>query len=83
MQLRGFVNTRVSFIAEAADQCIWNDALLKVEESKAVRTELDVVEGMQFDRYASPYNYDSDNEAVLDNPYILITDDFHSRNLEY
>ncbi|MGM9926747.1 MAG: chaperonin GroEL, partial [Bacillus sp. (in: firmicutes)] len=47
------------------------------EESKGFTTELDVVEGMQFDRgYASPYMVtDSDKmEAVLDNPYILITD---------
>ena len=56
---------------------VGNDGVITLEESKGFTTELDVVEGMQFDRgYASPYMItDSDKmEAVLDNPYILITD---------
>ena len=56
---------------------VGNDGVITVEESKGFATELDVVEGMQFDRgYASPYMVtDSDKmEAVLENPYILITD---------
>ncbi len=56
---------------------VGNDGVITIEESKGFTTELEVVEGMQFDRgYASPYMVtDSDKmEAVLDNPYILITD---------
>ncbi|MFC7393518.1 chaperonin GroEL [Scopulibacillus cellulosilyticus] len=63
-------------IAEAMER-VGNDGVITVEESKGFSTELEVVEGMQFDRgYASPYMVtDSDKmEAVLDNPYILITD---------
>ncbi|MGM9924766.1 MAG: chaperonin GroEL [Bacillus sp. (in: firmicutes)] len=63
-------------IAEAMER-VGNDGVITIEESKGFTTELDVVEGMQFDRgYASPYMVtDSDKmEAVLDNPYILITD---------
>lgn len=63
-------------IAEAMDR-VGNDGVITVEESSGLGTELDVVEGMQFDRgYASPYMV-TDNEkmeANLDNPYILITD---------
>src|SRR6476620_4230467 len=63
-------------IAEAMER-VGNDGVITLEESKGFTTELDVVEGMQFDRgYASPYmitDYDQ-MEAVLDNPYILITD---------
>nr|WP_263323800.1 chaperonin GroEL [Neobacillus sp. Marseille-Q6967] len=65
-----------SLIAEAMER-VGNDGVITIEESKGFTTELDVVEGMQFDRgYASPYMVtDSDKmEAVLDNPYILITD---------
>lgn len=54
-----------------------NDGVITVEESKTMKTELNVVEGMQFDRgYASAYMVtDTDKmEAVLDNPYILITE---------
>jgi len=53
------------------------DGVITIEESKTMKTELDVVEGMQFDRgYISAYMAtDMDKmEAVLDNPYILITD---------
>jgi len=63
-------------IAEAMDK-VGNDGVITVEESKGFATELEVVEGMQFDRgYISPYMItDTDKmEAILDNPYILITD---------
>ncbi|MEC2075149.1 chaperonin GroEL [Metabacillus fastidiosus] len=63
-------------IAEAMER-VGNDGVITIEESKGFSTELEVVEGMQFDRgYASPYMVtDSDKmEAVLDNPYVLITD---------
>ncbi len=63
-------------IAEAMER-VGNDGVITIEESKGFTTELDVVEGMQFDRgYSSPYMVtDSDKmEAVLENPYILITD---------
>ncbi|KMK74384.1 chaperonin GroEL [Alkalihalobacillus pseudalcaliphilus] len=63
-------------IAEAMER-VGNDGVITIEESKGFSTELEVVEGMQFDRgFVSPYMVtDSDKmEAVLDNPYILITD---------
>ncbi|WP_018757603.1 chaperonin GroEL [Paenibacillus terrigena] len=63
-------------IAEAMEK-VGKDGVITVEESKGFLTELEVVEGMQFDRgYTSPYMItDTDKmEAVLDNPYILITD---------
>ncbi|PTL37655.1 chaperonin GroEL [Alkalicoccus saliphilus] len=63
-------------IAEAMER-VGNDGVITVEESKGFGTELEVVEGMQFDRgYASPYMVsDSDKmEAVLEDPYILVTD---------
>lgn len=63
-------------IAEAMEK-VGNDGVITVEESKGFNTELEVVEGMQFDRgYVSPYMItDTDKmEAILDNPYILITD---------
>ena len=56
---------------------VGTDGVITIEESKGFTTELDVVEGMQFDRgYVSHYMVtDTDKmEAVLDNPYILITD---------
>src|SRR5699024_4203716 len=65
-----------SMIAEAMKR-VGNDGVITIEESKGFNTELEVVEGMQFDRgYASPYMVtDQDKmEAVLDDPYILITD---------
>ncbi|SFG03184.1 chaperonin GroEL [Planifilum fulgidum] len=63
-------------IAEAMEK-VGNDGVITVEESKGFTTELEVVEGMQFDRgYISPYMItDSEKmEAVLEEPYILITD---------
>ncbi len=56
---------------------VTNDGVITIEESKTMQTELDLVEGMQFDRgYVSAYMCtDMDKmEAVLDDPYILITD---------
>ncbi|RTE08177.1 chaperonin GroEL [Paenibacillus whitsoniae] len=63
-------------IAEAMEK-VGKDGVITVEESKGFNTDLEVVEGMQFDRgYTSHYMVtDTDKmEAVLDNPYILITD---------
>lgn len=63
-------------IADAMEK-VTADGVITVEESKTMGTNLDIVEGMQFDRgYLSPYMAtDMDKmEAVLDNPYILITD---------
>ncbi|WP_288478740.1 chaperonin GroEL [uncultured Clostridium sp.] len=63
-------------IADAMEK-VGNEGVITVEESKSMGTELDVVEGMQFDRgYVSAYMVtDTEKmEAVLDNPYILITD---------
>ena len=65
-----------AYISEAMEK-VGNDGVITVEESKTIETELKTVEGMQFDRgYASAYMVtDSDKmEAVLDNPYILITE---------
>ena len=63
-------------ICEAMEK-VSADGVITVEESKSMKTELEVVEGMQFDKgYISPYMVtDSDKmEAVLEDPYILITD---------
>ncbi|MDD5867200.1 MAG: chaperonin GroEL [Lachnospiraceae bacterium] len=63
-------------IANAMEK-VSNDGVITIEESKTMQTELDLVEGMQFDRgYISSYMVtDTDKmEAVLDEPYILITD---------
>ncbi len=65
-----------SLIADAMEK-VTNDGVITVEESKTMGTNLDVVEGMQFDRgYVSGYMVtDTEKmEAILDNPYILITD---------
>lgn len=65
-----------NLIAEAMEK-VGKDGVITVEESKSMATNLSVVEGMQFDRgYISPYMVtDTDKmEAVLDDPYILITD---------
>lgn len=63
-------------IAEAMER-VGNDGVITIEESQGFSTELEVVEGMEFDRgYASPYMVtDQDKmEAVLEDPYILLTD---------
>ncbi len=63
-------------VAEAMDK-VSNDGVITIEESKTMKTELDLVEGMQFDRgYLSAYMCtDMDKmEANLDDPYLLITD---------
>ena len=63
-------------VAEAMDK-VSNDGVITIEESKTMKTELDLVEGMQFDRgYISAYMCtDMEKmEANLDDPYILITD---------
>ena len=63
-------------IAEAMDK-VGSSGVITIEESKTAETGLEVVEGMQFDRgYISPYMVtDTDKmEAVIDDPYILITD---------
>ncbi len=63
-------------IAEAMEK-VGNDGVITVEEAKSLGTTLDVVEGMQFDRgYLSAYMVsDTDKmEAVMENPYILLTD---------
>ena len=63
-------------VADAMEK-VSNNGVITIEESKTMQTELDLVEGMQFDRgYISAYMAtDMDKmEAVLDNPYILITD---------
>ena len=63
-------------IADAMDK-VSKDGVITIEESKTSNTELNVVEGMQFDKgYVSPYMVtDTEKmEAILDNPYILITD---------
>ncbi|MGV3244396.1 chaperonin GroEL [Staphylococcus sp. 11261D007BR] len=64
------------YISEAMEK-VGNDGVISIEESSGLNTELDVVEGMQFDRgYQSPYMVtDSDKmTAELEKPYILITD---------
>ena len=63
-------------ISEAMEK-VGTDGVITVEESRSLGTTLDVVEGMQFDRgYLSPYMAANSEkmEAVLDNPYILLTD---------
>ncbi len=65
-----------AMVADAMEK-VSNDGVITIEESKTMKTELDLVEGMQFDRgYVSAYMCtDMDKmEANLENPYILITD---------
>ena len=65
-----------NMVADAMEK-VANDGVITIEESKTMQTELDVVEGMQFDRgYISAYMAtDTEKmEAVLEDPYILITD---------
>ena len=63
-------------VADAMEK-VSNDGVITIEESKTMQTELDLVEGMQFDRgYISAYMATDmeKKEAILDDPYILITD---------
>ena len=65
-----------NLVADAMEK-VSNDGVITIEETKTMQTELDLVEGMQFDRgYISAYMAtDMDKmEAVLDDPYVLITD---------
>ena len=65
-----------NLVADAMEK-VSNDGVITIEESKTMKTELDLVEGMQFDRgYISAYMAtDMEKmEAVLEDPYILITD---------
>ncbi|MEG1810847.1 MAG: chaperonin GroEL [Clostridia bacterium] len=65
-----------ALISDAMEK-VGNDGVITVEESKTMKTELNIVEGMQFDRgYASAYMVTNTDkmEAVLENPYILITE---------
>ena len=68
---------KVGALISDAMEKVGNDGVITVEESKTMKTELNIVEGMQFDRgYASAYMVtDTDKmEASLENPYILITE---------
>ncbi|MDD5797796.1 MAG: chaperonin GroEL [Clostridiaceae bacterium] len=68
---------KVGDLVAYALETVANDGVITIEESKTMQTELDVVEGMQFDRgYISAYMAtDTEKmEAVLDDPFILITD---------
>ena len=70
-------NEEVGALVADAMEKVSKDGVITIEESKTMQTELDLVEGMQFDRgYISAYMAtDTEKmEAVLDNPYILITD---------
>ena len=70
-------NEEVGKLISEAMEKVSKDGVITIEESKTSQTELNVVEGMQFDKgYVSPYLVtDTEKmEAVLDNPYILITD---------
>ena len=70
-------NDEVGELISEAMEKVSKDGVITIEESKTSQTELNVVEGMQFDRgYVSPYMVtDTEKmEAVIDNPYILITD---------
>ncbi len=79
MQVAGISagDERIGELISEAMEKVGAEGVITVEESKTMKTELNVVEGMQFDRgYASPYMATDleKMEAVLDNPLILITD---------
>ncbi len=70
-------NEEVGKLISEAMEKVSKDGVITIEESKTSQTELNVVEGMQFDKgYVSPYMVtDTEKmEAIVDNPYILITD---------
>ena len=70
-------NIEVGELISEAMEKVSKDGVITIEESKTSQTELDVVEGMQFNKgYVSPYMVtDTEKmEAIIDNPYILITD---------
>ncbi len=70
-------NTEVGDLIAQAMERVSKDGVITIEESKTSQTELNVVEGMQFNKgYVSPYMVtDTEKmEAIVDNPYILITD---------
>ena len=70
-------NEEVGQLISEAMEKVSKDGVITIEESKTSQTELNVVEGMQFDKgYVSPYMVtDTEKmEAIMDNPYILITD---------
>ena len=70
-------NSEVGELIADAMEKVSKDGVITIEESKTSNTELNVVEGMQFDKgYVSPYMVtDTEKmEAIVDNPYILITD---------
>ncbi len=70
-------STEVGALIAKAMEIVGKDGVITVEEGKSMNTELNTVEGMQFDRgYASAYMVTNTDkmEAVLENPYILITD---------
>ena len=70
-------NTEIGNLIADAMEKVSKDGVITIEESKTSQTELNVVEGMQFDKgYVSPYMVtDTEKmEAILDNPYILLTD---------
>ncbi len=70
-------NSEIGTLIADAMEKVSKDGVITIEESKTSNTELNVVEGMQFDKgYVSPYMVtDTEKmEAALDNPYILITD---------
>ena len=70
-------NSEVGELIADAMEKVSKDGVITIEESKTSQTELNVVEGMQFDKgYVSPYMVtDTEKmEAIVDNPYILITD---------
>ena len=70
-------NREIGELISEAMEKVSKDGVITIEESKTSNTELNVVEGMQFDKgYVSPYMVtDTEKmEAIIDNPYILITD---------
>src|SRR5699024_8180054 len=70
-------DTEVGELISEAMERVGNDGVITVEESQGFNTELEVVEGMQFDRgYSSPYMVTDQEkmDAELEDPYILITD---------